>query len=273
MYLSEISKLAEEFYEIGDVTASNKEELDELEEEYQLATKSLERYKVMEDITGDHITESLDEMRTKLEEKRRQIKEGTENKNKLEDQIANGLSELKIKLSHDPRLEEKVAIFEMEETDVEQGLAFIRRLIGIEGELELMDVVFERDKIRVKEVNDSEDATNKLEQAVKTIRAFGKSMIGEISPEVMEGMNYVTNSKFGTVWDFLVSKDNITSQEAYDIAQAKTTEDQVWVTDFLNELKKRGITESDSSGKHELTTLGKLMQCYYKYCIYSIPSQ
>ncbi|MGD0331070.1 MAG: hypothetical protein ABSB40_11635 [Nitrososphaeria archaeon] len=271
MYLSEISKLAQEFYEMGEAIASNKKELDELEAKYQVATKSIERYKVMEDITGDDITKSFDEMRTKLEEKRRQIKECTENKNKLENQIAKGLSELNIKLSHDPRLEGKVAIFELEETDVEQGLAFIKKLIGIEGELELMDVVFERDKITVKEVKNSEDATSKLEQAVITIRAFGKSMIGEISPEVMEGINYVTNSKYGTVWDVLVSKGNITSQEAYNIAQAKTTEDQVRVTEFLSELKKRGITESASSGKHELTILGKLMQCYYKYCIYSIP--
>lgn len=261
--LSELSKLASEIKQIQAGISQTSNKRITFEEEYKKAIKDLERYKLIEDITGKQIVKSLDEIKSKLEEKQNELQEYLDRKDSIEKQMDKGLSELRIQLSPDPKLNNGIAIFKLEESEVKQALDWLKELLGMEKELKITDVIFEQDKITVMNVKDEAEATRKLAQTVKTLRQLGKSKLGESSPAVIAIVNFVKKSKYQKVWEILADRGSIENKEIYNIIQATTRKDRVRVTAFLNKLKKHGVTTSNAKGRHTLTLLGKIVRLHY----------
>ena len=144
------------------------------------------------------------------------------------------------------------------------SIEYIKQNFGFQDLIDIDGVVFETDKVVIKDVLNEEAAIKRFIEAVKTLRLFGLQSLGKVPSEVDDICEKLYKIKHREIWEKLAEKGKTTPA----ILAGELNLDIGLVGDTLYNWVRAKFKISplarDGKGSYFLTTCGRLVWQRYK---------
>jgi len=268
LYLSDLDLLVQKLRGIREKLEEKQKEQEKVEKFASQKSRETERLKKLSLIAGKSFDSNDASERARVKELEAEITKLKIEEVELEKQIAGAISELKLPIKDpNPDISEGNSTFYFEEGSHRNAIDYLKSTLSLKQELTIDDVVFYADKIVIRGKSKADEATDCLDNAVKSIWALGSILLGKV-PEEMKGIiDFLNKSKYKQHWEFLGSRGTVSLQDAYENFGITDAEEKKRARTFYSQLESRLTpppATGDGKGNFQLTIYGRLVWASYK---------
>jgi hypothetical protein len=272
--LSDLNSLVQKLNAIREKLREKQEEQEKAKELSYQKSKETERLRKLSLVVEKPLDLKSVSEKNLVEEVEVEISKLKAEEMELEKQIAQGVSELKFPIRNpNPEISEGNATFYFEDGVYENAIDYLRLALSMKQQLVIENVVFYTDKIVIKEKSETDEATDCLTNAAKSIWALGSIMLGKVSEEMRKTIDFLNKSKYKQLWEFLGPRGTISLQNAYENFGYVDATEKKNARTFYSQLESRQtppLATGDGKGNFQLTIYGRLAWASYKKT-YDIP--
>ena len=269
MNLRDLDSLVQKLNVIQEKLKEKQREQEQAKEFVHQKRKDIGRLKKLSLVAGKSFDLEAVPKKVQVKEIEVEISKLKTDEMELKKQIAKGISEVKFPIkSPNPEISKGNAIFYFEEGTHENAINYLKRTLSMSEQLIIGNVVFHADKIVVRGKSKADEATDCLMNAAQSIWALGSIMLGKVSEEMRKTINFLNESKYKHLWEFIGPRGTISLQNAYENFGLTNEAEKKRARTFYSQLESRPRTPplatGDGKGSFQLTIYGRLVWASYK---------
>jgi hypothetical protein len=266
--LGDVDSLVQKLNVVREKLEEKQKEQEKVKEFAFQKTRETERLEKLSLIAEKSFDSNAASEKTRVKELEAEISKLRIEEVKLEKEIAEGISELKLPIKDpNPEVSEGNSTFYFEEGLYRNAIDYLKLTLSMKQELIIDNVVFYADKIVIRGKSKADEATDCLGNAAKSIWALGSILLGKVPEEMKEIIDFLNRSKYKQLWEFLGPRGTVSLQDAYENFGLTGETEKKRARTFYSQLESRLTpppATGDGKGNFQLTIYGRLVWASYK---------